>query len=80
MSIKNKAKDRDDSGRIFRKYTGPGSTWCFNQTPAYWINLYMTRPRRRINKALCRGIVLGSNDWDETPFPLGNRKPHVYYW
>lgn len=77
MSVKNKAKDRDRSGRIRRKYTGPESTWC--GTPSWWINMFMNRPKRAENKRLCRKVMLGA-DPEKLTFPLGNRKPHMWYW
>lgn len=82
MSIKNKAKDRDKHGRISRKYTGPSLKWktAFpNGCPWGWRNMYMTRPHRRENKRLCSRIHKGG-DYDSLCFPLGNRKPHYYYW
>ena len=39
----------------------------------------MTRPKRRENRAVCLEILRGANP-DELAFPLGNRKPHEYYW
>ncbi len=79
MSIINSALDRDDNGRIKRKYTGPYSTRCFAQTPKWWMKLYMTRPRSRVNKKLCHAVLRGK-DPDGIAFPLGNSKPHEYYW
>ena len=79
MSIKNKAKDRDQHGKIKRKYTGPDSTDWLNHTPKWWIKLYMTRPKRRRNKEVCTAIMKGK-DPDDLVYPLGNRKPHIYYW
>jgi hypothetical protein len=39
----------------------------------------MTRPKRRKNKAVCIAILKGE-DPDGMVFPLGNHKPHEYYW
>ncbi len=80
MSVKNKAKDRDEKGRIRRKYTSrTKGTMHWRAAPKAWTNLYMARPKRRITKNLCDGIM-GNMDADGVAFPLGNHKPHEYYW
>lgn len=79
MSVKNKAKDRDDNGRIKRKHTGPHSTYWLNHTPKWWVKLFMTRPKRRKNKMACSAVMRGA-DPDNMAFPLGNKKPHEYFW
>ncbi len=79
MSVRNKAKDRDRNGKIKRKYTGPCSTHWLNQTPSWWVRLYMNRPKRRENKRVCH-LVLRGEDPDSLVLPVGNRKPHVYNW
>ncbi len=79
MSVKNKIKDRDQHGRIKRKYTGPESAYWLNQTPGWWVKLYMTRPKRRVNKKLCAAIVQG-HDYDDMAFPCGNCRPHEYFY
>jgi hypothetical protein len=76
MSVKNKATDRNHKGKIDRKYTR-NNNW--QNTPSWWIAMYMNQPKRRENKKLCSKILHGA-DPDELIFPLGNRKPHVYYW
>ena len=79
MAVKNKRKDRDRHGRIKRQYTGSYSTFCLNHTPKWWVRLYMNRPKRRKNKILCIAVMRGA-DTDGLVHPLGNRKPHEYYW
>lgn len=79
MSVKNKAKDRNEHGKIKRKYTGSYSTYWLKHTPKWWVKMYMTRPKRRQNKAVCTAIIRGA-DPDDLVYPLGNRKPHLYYW
>ena len=79
MSIKNKAKDRDSKGKIKRKYTGSCSRCSLSHTPKWWVKLFMTRPKRRQNKKLCIAIYKGE-DPDSLVYPLGNKKPHEYYW
>lgn len=79
MSIKNKTKDRNRNGRIKRKYTGPYTTGFHKQTPKWWMRAYMTRPKKLESRRLCRQILLGG-DYDGMTFPLGNRKPHEFYW
>lgn len=79
MSVKHRVKDRDSNGRIKRKYTSPWPTYFLNQTPSWWTKTYMTVPRRRENNRLCHDIVR-RYDADNMVFPLGNCKPHIYYW
>lgn len=79
MSVKNKSNDRDESGRIRRKYTGKTSNPFPNGTPSWWVNLFMNRPKRRANRRLCQRIVAGDCP-DGLVYPVGNRKPHIYYW
>tara|TARA_A100001391_G_scaffold201871_2_gene189947 strand:+ start:1696 stop:1941 length:246 start_codon:yes stop_codon:yes gene_type:complete len=81
MSIKNKARDRDDNGRICRKYTSRHK-WAahYGKSPGWWVNLFMTRPQRVEERRLCKLLERGLVDGDEATFPLGNRKPHKYYW
>jgi len=80
VSIKNKATDRDERGRIARKYTGHGCHSHPMGTPGWWISLHMIRPARRTSRALCRALVRGEIDPDEVVFPLGSQKPHEYFW
>ncbi|WCL55601.1 hypothetical protein [Gimibacter soli] len=49
-----------------------GSPWA-------WRNLFMTRPKRRKIKFLCLQVMRGC-DAEAIAWPLGNRKPHIYYW
>ena len=82
MSIKNKVRDRDEAGRIKRKYTGPSKNWSVafpNGCPKSWRKMHMTRPKRRQNKSQCYRIATGIDN-DGIIFPLGNRKPHYYFW
>lgn len=44
-----------------------------------WRRLHMTQPRRHANAACCARIAK-DEDPDGMVFPLGNHKPHVYYW
>lgn len=78
MSTCNKALDRGSDGKLLRKYR---RTYLPNlgSTPKWWRKLYMTRPRRRDNKHVCR-LILKGRDPDGLVLPLGNCKPHVYYW
>lgn len=76
MSTTNRAKDRDEFGRLKRRFRGPNSTFS---TPAYWVNKHMNRPLRRENRRLCR-LVSSGRDSEGIAWPLGSRKPHVYYW
>lgn len=48
-------------------------------TPGWWVNQFMNRPKRRKNARLCHRIMKG-NDPENIAWPLGNHKPHEYYW
>ena len=48
--------------------------------PAWWDLVFHTRPKRRKGKALTTKIVKGDVDPDAAVWPLGNHKPHRYYW
>lgn len=76
MSIYNRATDRDDHGRLKRSYRRPPFPMS---TPGRWVCVHMNRPRRHRNRALCRCVVQGREP-EQLIWPLGNRKPHVYYW
>lgn len=76
MSTYNRALDRDERGRLKRHYRRPNFPMS---TPNWWVREFMNRPRRRENRHLCRLIKFGC-DPDLMIWPLGNRKPHRYYW
>ncbi|WP_295679509.1 hypothetical protein [uncultured Nevskia sp.] len=76
MSITNRAKDRDAAGRLRRSFRRPNHT---QSTPGYWVRLHMNRPRRHENRHMCWQVMRG-RDPDGLIWPLGSRKPHVYYW
>jgi hypothetical protein len=78
MSNCNQHSDRDTDGRLLRKYR-PFNGWRYDNTPKYWRKLHMTKPRRRANAFFCMRIMKGV-DPDGMAFPLGNHKPHWYYW
>mgnify|MGYP001256164201 FL=1 len=81
MSVKNKAEDREKYRPIRRKYNHHDRSWIHSgETPGWWVNLFMTHPRRREEARLCRLLNRGSVDGDEVVFPLGNHKPHKDYW
>lgn len=76
MSNFNQRSDRGPDNRLLRNLRRPPFPIS---TPKWWRKLHMTRPKRRDNKFACARIMKG-DDPDGIPFPLGNRKPHVYYW
>lgn len=79
MSTTNKARDRGPNGKLRSKYRrGYGVPFPYG-TPKWWRKLFMTRPKRRANKRVCHLILRGTDPDGITP-PLGNCKPHVYYW
>lgn len=82
MAIKNKTYDRDDNGHIKRKYTGPSHKWqcAFPKgSPKSWRKTVVIRPKRRECERLCHK-ALQYERIDDLIFPLGNRKPFIYYW
>lgn len=79
MSVKNKSYDRDNNGKITRRYTRKQIDDRWSTTPSWWIRLTMNRPRRRLNRTMCHQVLAGM-DADGMAFPLGNHKPHNYYF
>ncbi len=80
MSRTHRHRDRDANGRLLRKYRHPYHGVSFPRgAPKWWRKLYMSRPRRRENRMLCRLVEKGV-DSEALVFPLGNHKPHVYFW
>ena len=47
--------------------------------PAWWDRTFHIRPRRAAAKRLERQVMQGA-DPDGLVWPLGNSKPHKYYW
>jgi hypothetical protein len=76
MSTYNRALDRDEHGRLKRSYRRPPFPMS---TPGSWVREHMHRPRRQQNRRLCQK-VLAAHDLDAVTWPLGNRKPHIYFW
>ncbi len=76
MSVTNKTYDRDQHGQLKRKYRGPTRRMS---TPMWWIREFMNQPRRAENRRLCHQVTSGK-DPDNITWPLGNCKPHLYYW
>lgn len=48
-------------------------------TPGWFVREFMTRPKRRLTRRIVRSILAG-RDPDGVAFPLGGRRPHVYFW
>lgn len=79
MSTTHRYRDRGPDGKLsrtYRRWYGPRFP---NGTPKWWRKLHMTRPRRRETKALCYRAMC-EEELDGLVFPLGNRKPHKYFW
>ncbi len=76
MSCTNRAKDRDANGRLKRGYRHPKFT---QSTPGSWVRVHMNRPRRHENRRLCQRVLAG-DDPEGSVWPLGCRRPHLYYW
>jgi hypothetical protein len=79
MSTTSKAHDRGASGKLLLKYRRFYGVPFPQGTPKWWRKLYMTRPKRRDNKRIC-SLILRGTDPDGVVMPLGNCKPHEYYW
>ncbi len=79
MSIKNQ-RDRDTKGHIKKqKRSNDGPPCPYGRGDWEWRNKMMNRPKRRANKSICKQVMKGA-DPDGLAGPLGNCKPHVYYW
>lgn len=80
MSHHNQRLDRGVGGRLLRlKYRNYYVARFPRGTPKWWRKLHMTRPKRRENALYCFRVMKGE-DPEGMAFPLGNCKPHVYYW
>jgi hypothetical protein len=79
MSNTNKARDRGPDGRLDRRYRRSYVLSFHCGAPKWWRRLKMSRPRRRENRLICHLILRGADPEGITP-PLGNHKPHEYYW
>jgi hypothetical protein len=80
MSTTHQYKDRGNDGKLRRKYRGKCCYPHFpSGAPKWWRKMFFTKPKRRENRRLCN-IVLHDLDPEGIVFPVGNRKPHEYYW
>jgi len=79
MSHHNQRTDRGADGKLLRKYRHTYIRPFPRGTPKWWRKLHMTRPKRRENTHSCFRVMKGG-DAEAMAFPLGSRKPHVYYW
>lgn len=82
MSQTNTRLDRDTNGRLIRRYKLKGTRKANRllfTTPSSWVNLKMSRPKRRSERQLCH-LILGGLDPDGVAWPVSNNKPHQYYW
>jgi hypothetical protein len=68
-------------GERQRKYKDGGSySWYWlTRWPKWWDVVFHTRPKRRRQRQ-CIIAVLQGDDPDNIVWPLGNSKPHKYYW
>jgi hypothetical protein len=48
--------------------------------PKWYDVLFHNRPKRRAEARELRRVVSGYVDIDAGLFPLGNNRPHIYYW
>lgn len=68
---------RGRHGNKGRKISGPYSP--MSSYPKWHDIVFHTRPKRRAGRALEKKVLQGC-DPDDMAWPLGNRKPHKYYW
>lgn len=59
---------------------GRGYVSMMGGWPAWWDRQFHIRPKRAATKRLERKILRGEIDPDDTAWPLGSRKPHIYFW
>lgn len=78
MSNVHRYKQRGENGKLLRKYQCRRAKYSLG-TPRWWRKLFFTRPLRRANRIACMKIMHGV-EYDGLPLPLGNHKPHEYYW
>lgn len=77
MSCTNKGQDRDAEDRLIRALRRPHG--AVQSTPGTWVSVHMNRPRRHENRRLCQKVFAGE-DPDGIVWPVGARRPHLYYW
>ena len=51
--------------------------WC-QSTPSWFVNTFMTRPKRRACRIWERQVL--QQDIEEADCPDYGKRPHVYYW
>ncbi len=76
MSVYNRVYDRDEHGRLLRRYR---RTYRPRTAPAWFVRQFMNRPRRRANRLTCDRVLAGA-DADGLVWPLGSHRPQRYYW
>ena len=76
--VRRKLEKKLKSGRR-RQTRGFDRSWM-DAWPAWHDVQYHTRPKRREIHALERAVLMDRVDADNTAWPLGNSKPHRYYW
>ena len=57
-----------------------GRCYWLSHWPAWWDRVFHTRPQRRLGRKFERAILLDRIEADDASWPLGNSKPHRYYW
>lgn len=65
-----------------RTSSGARGSWrghWLRHWPRWWDITFHTRPKRRVEQALLVRMRKG-DDPENIAWPLGNRKPHRYYW
>lgn len=56
-----------------------GKVWNVRSEPWWWRNIALTRPKRRENSRLCHKTLRGAG-LEDLVWPVGNGKPHRWFW
>lgn len=75
MANHKRTRPRTSSG----SYGSRRPAHFLNSWPRWWDLIYHTRPKRRITRRLLAAVLIGC-DPDGVVWPVGNHKPHKYYW
>lgn len=63
----------------FKKVPEYKSTWM-TRGPGWFFSMTSNRPRRREEKYLLHMLKVQNIDSEAINWPLGNHKPHYYWW
>jgi hypothetical protein len=78
-NFKRRRPRTSSSGRSLDKHDRAKYYNWMGNWPRWWDIVYHTRPKRAHNRMLLAKLRAGA-DPDSIAWPLGNHKPHSYYW